>query len=339
MKYSQWLSLVILIVCLYILWQIRSVLLLSFTAIVFAIVLNRAVIFLQRWIDSRRLAILALSAVIILVLGVFGAVIAPSFINQLQDLIDLTPQIVDQLQNFVDRAQQSNLPISLPGFEGLRSVIEQLQSLDIRMLLERFFRLFSNTLTITLNVLLVIVLTIMLLLDPSPYRKLFVRAFPSSIRQRVWHVMDECESSISGWFVGILFNMTVIAVLSTVGLWILGVPLALANGLLSGLLAFIPNLGPVISVVPPTAIALLEAPWKAGAVILLYVLIQQIESNVLTPIVMKKQVSLLPALTLVSQVVFALFFGFLGLLLALPLTLVIQNWLQEFWIKSFLDQH
>jgi predicted PurR-regulated permease PerM len=124
-----------------------------------------------------------------------------------------------------------------------------------------------------------------------------------------------------------------------IGLWILGIPLAFANGLLAGLLAFIPNLGPFLSVLPPTAIALLEAPWKAIAVIVLYVMIQQIESNILTPMVMKKQVSLLPAVTLLSQVVFAVLFGFLGLLLALPLTLIIQQWINEFLVKGFLDQH
>lgn len=118
--------------------------------------------------------------------------------------------------------------------------------------------------------------------------------------------------------------------LSMIGLWILGIPLAFANGLLTGLLAFIPNLGPFISVIPSAAIALLKAPWKAIAVVVLYVVIQQIESNILTPLVMKKQASLLPATTLLSQVVFAAFFGFLGLLLALPLTLIIQQWLDEF---------
>ena len=72
---------------------------------------------------------------------------------------------------------------------------------------------------------------------------------------------------------------------------------------------------------------------------ILYVVIQQVESNILTPLVMKRQVSLLPAVTLLSQVVFAVFFGFLGLLLALPLTLIIQQWLYEFWVKEFLEQH
>jgi len=205
------------------------------------------------------------------------------------------------------------------------------------MIFGRFFTWFSNTLTITLNLLLVTVLTVMMLLDPKAYRKLFIRTFPASKRQQVDRVLDNCEDAIAGWFIGILFNMTIIAIMSMIGLGILGIPLAFANGLLAGLLAFIPNLGPFISVIPPTAIALLEAPWKAVAVVILYIVIQQLESNILTPLVMKRQVSLLPAVTLLSQVIFVVFFGFLGLLLALPLVLIFQQWLEEFWVKEFLD--
>ena len=85
------------------------------------------------------------------------------------------------------------------------------------------------------------------------------------------------------------------------------------------------------------AIALIEAPWKALAVLILYIIIQQVESNLLTPVVMAQQVSLLPAITLISQLFFATFFGFLGLLLSLPLTVVGQIWFKEVIIKDVLD--
>ena len=121
------------------------------------------------------------------------------------------------------------------------------------------------------------------------------------------------------------------------GLFVLGIPLPLAQAALAGILTFIPNVGPVLSVIPPMAIALLDAPWKSLAVLGLYVGIQQLETNVLTPIVMAQQVSLLPAVTLLSQVFFATFFGLLGLVLALPLTVVAQIWLKEVLIKDNLD--
>ena len=92
------------------------------------------------------------------------------------------------------------------------------------------------------------------------------------------------------------------------------------------------------ALVPPMAIALLENPWKSIAVLILYIVIQQVESHLLTPYVMAQQVSLLPAITLLSQVFFATFFGFLGLLLALPLTVVAQVWLKEVVIIDVLDR-
>lgn len=335
MKFSQWLSLIILAVCLYILWQIRNVVLLALTAVIFATVLNRAVRHLEKRVKSHQLAVLIATVSILLILTAVGALIVPPFINQLQELNRITPQVVEQVRDILDRISAM---FPAQNLQGLDSLMQRLQSLDMEMLFSRFFAFFSNTLTLTLNLLLVIVVTVMLLLDPRPYRRLFVRMFPASIRGQVQTVLDGCEESIVGWFIGILFNMSVIAIMSMVGLWILGVPLAFANGLLAGLLAFIPNIGPVLSVVPPAAIALLQSPWKAVAVVVLYFIIQQIESNILTPTVMQKQVSLLPAVTLLSQVVFAVFFGFLGLLLALPLTLIIQNWLEEFWVKGLLDQ-
>jgi predicted PurR-regulated permease PerM len=132
--------------------------------------------------------------------------------------------------------------------------------------------------------------------------------------------------------------MSVITLLSLIGLSVLQVPLALAHAVVAGLLNLIPNIGPGLSVIPPMTIALLDSPLKSGFVLILYFLIQQFESNILTPYVMAQQVSLLPAVTLIAQVFFATFFGFLGLLLALPLTVVAQVWIREVLIKDILNQ-
>jgi predicted PurR-regulated permease PerM len=140
------------------------------------------------------------------------------------------------------------------------------------------------------------------------------------------------------WVIGTLINMSVIGTVSGIALLVLGVPLVLANALFAGLLEAIPNVGPVLSVIPPIAVALLDAPWKAVAVLVLYILIQQLEQYLLVPFVMAHQVSLLPAVTLISQVIFALFFGFLGLFLAIPLVIVGQIWVKEALVRDVLDR-
>ena len=154
--------------------------------------------------------------------------------------------------------------------------------------------------------------------------------------------MDEvlrlCETALDNWMAGTLFNMFAIGLTSFIGLLVLQVRLPLANALIAGALEAIPTIGPTFSVLPPMAIALLDAPWKAGAVLALYFLIQQLEQYLLVPTVMAKQVSLLPAVTLLSQIIFAIFFGFLGLLLALPLVIVGQIWIKEVLVKDVLDR-
>ena len=327
-----------IVIALYILWQIRQVLLLAFAAVVFATAINQLVKWLQKKFNLARENAIAISVtgVLIFIIG-FIALVIPPFVEQFQQLIQLAPQGLEQLSSW-NEWLRNVLPGNLiEEIKGLETLTQNIQSwLD--GLIGNFFSLFSSTLGIFLNSLLVIVVTIMLLVNPTPYRQMFLLMFPAFYRRRIQMILTKCEKNLGGWAVGILFNMAVIAILSGIGLWGLGIRLPLANCLLAGMLTFIPNLGPVLSVIPPTAMALLDAPWKALAVIILYILIQQIESNILTPIVMNKQVSLLPAVTLLSQVAFAVFFGILGLFLALPITVVAQVWLKEILVKDILDR-
>jgi hypothetical protein len=189
-----------------------------------------------------------------------------------------------------------------------------------------------------LNILLVVILTIMLLSNPEPYRRGFIRVFPSFYRRRIDYILVLCDEALQGWLFGVTFNMIFIGVFSFIGLLIIGIPLALAQALLAGIFNLIPNIGPSISVIPPIIIALLDDPWKALYVLIFYIIIQQLESSILTPLVMAKQVSLLPVVTLFAQIFFATFFGFFGLILALPLTVIGQILFKEIIIKDVLDQ-
>lgn len=339
MRWSQWIGLIVVAIAVYILWRIRRILLLAFTAVILATVLDRAVRFLQRLgIRKRFLAIALVLSIVALVIVAFIIGIVPPLSAQIQELITTVPRGIGRLNDWIAAWETR---FSNPFLDRLWRSIDELTRLSSpagRQMFDRFFTVFSNTLGALAGVLLVLVLTLMLLADPARYRNAFARLFPASKRERVHEVLDRCDTAMGGWVVGILFNMSVIALLSGIGLLILGIPLALANALLAGLLTFIPNVGPTLSVIPPMAIAGLDAPWKALAVLVLYILIQQIESNLLTPLVMQKQVSLLPAITLLSQLVFAVFFGFLGLFMALPLTIVLQVLLKELIIKNWLDK-
>ena len=327
-----------IIIVLYILWRIKQVLLLAFAAIVFATAINQLVKLLQNKFKlSRKIAIAISVSGVLIFIGGFIALIVPPFIDQFQELITLVPVGLEQVSSWNEWLHNLLPDQLIEDVRGLESLTQNVKSwLD--NFIGNFFNLFSSTLGIFLNSLLVIVVTVMLLANPTPYRQIFLLMFPAFYRPRVQTILKKCEKNLGGWAIGILFNMAIIAILSGIGLWALGVRLPLANSLLAGMLTFIPNLGPVLSVIPPTAMALIDTPWKAVAVVILYIVIQQVESNILTPLVMKRQVSLLPAITLLSQVAFAVFFGILGLFLALPITVVAQVWLKEIVVKDILDR-
>ena len=337
MKLGEWLSLLALVAATYILWQIKDVLLLVFAAVVLANSLHLLARWLQKKLGIQRsLAVLISIGILVAALVLFFQIIVPSFAKQIQEVYILVPQGIRQLNtwvNSVDEVVPDNLERYIPDIDSL---IQQATPFGNR-LLGGSFAFFSNSLGSLLNVLLIVVLGLMMLVNPSAYRGGFIRLFPSFYRRRVDGILKECETSLGSWIVGALISMSVIAVLSTIGLSIIGVKAALANGVLAGLLNFIPNLGPTFSVIPPMAIALIDSPVKALLVIGLYIGIQQFESNFLTPYIMSQQVNLLPAVTLLAQVFFATIFGFWGLLLALPLVVVCQIWIRRVLVEDIMD--
>ncbi|WP_414575419.1 AI-2E family transporter [Anabaena sp. CCY 9402-a] len=337
MNLGQWIGLIAIVISLYILWQIKEVLLLMFAAVVLATTLNRLARRFQRAGLKRGFAVLlAVTIFFALVIGFFWLIVPP-FAHQFNELTSRVPQGFNRFNTWLNELRPRIPPQLVSYIPDINSLIQQAQPI-VNRVLGSSFTFVSGSLEVVLKVLLVLVLTGMLLVDPLAYRRVFVRLFPSFYRRRVEGILDQCELSLEGWVTGAIIAMGVVGLMSVVGLSILQVKAALALGVLAGFLNLIPNIGPTLSVVPAMAIALLDNPLKALAVLILYFIIQQVESSLITPIVMAKQVSLLPAVTLIAQLFFVTFFGFLGLFLALPLTVVAKIWVQEVLIKDVLDE-
>ena len=337
MSFSSLVGAIALLIGIYILWQIRFIILLTFASVALATAINYLVKLLMRsGIKKRDVAVFVALFLLLLIIINFILLIVPPFIDQVQQSLYLFPLVVDKIEDWLI-GFQSIAPEQLVGeIQKLGNLTRNLPEIAAGVV-SNFYEIFSGSLGAIINILLVTVVTIMLLATPRPYVKLFLAFFPSFYRRRAAKILQKCEIALVGWTRGILFNMLVITLLSWLGLTLLGVKLSLANALLAGLLTFIPNIGPALSCIPPIALALIDAPWKAVAVLILYILIQQIESNLLTPLVMKQQVSILPAITLLAQATFAVFFGFIGLFLALPLAVVAQVWIEEVLIKDILS--
>lgn len=337
MRFGQWSGLLALIISLYIIWQIRQIILIIFAAIALATVLNQQVRFLQKFHIKRSLAVSIAIGFLLLVIVIFALLIVPNLIEQLQQFHNLIPIALDKIRSWnswLIRVIPDNI---LEKIRGLQYLTQGIQTW-VNQIIRNFFILLNSSFTIVLESLFLFVLTIMLLANPRRYRQGLIMLFPAFYRPRVHDILTKCANSLVGWIRGTLLAMLVIALMSYIGLLILGVPLPLINALLAGLLEFIPNIGPTLSVIPPALLALNESPWKSLAVIILYFGIQQVESLILVPLVMESQVSLLPAVTLSAVVIFGSFFGFLGVFLAVPLVIILQIWIKEVLVKDILDQ-
>ncbi|MGB3299860.1 MAG: AI-2E family transporter [Phormidesmis sp.] len=338
MKLGDWMSLLCLVAASYILWTIRPLLLLFFAAVVVAIALNNLTRQVRRFNVPRSLAIPIAIGIATLVAVLFVLGIVPPFVDQFRLLIKL---LIGFSQTLPDRLSdlQTRLPerIRLPDLSEFITWLTSPDSAAINVF-GNFFSFFNSSLRVALQTLFVTVLAIMMLVNPAAYLDGFLLLFPAFYRQRAREIFAKCELALGNWLGGIIISSVFVFALSFISLIILGVDLAFAHALLAGILNFIPNLGPTLSMVFPVVVALIsDDPWKAIAVVVLYIIIQQIESYWLTPTIMAHQVALLPAFTLIAQIFFAGTFGFLGLLLALPLTVVAKTWLQELLIKDVLN--
>jgi len=182
----------------------------------------------------------------------------------------------------------------------------------------------------------VVLLSIYLASEPGFYVHGFTKLFPKSRRDRVREVLAPIGEMLGRWLIGKAASMLFIGLMTWIGLSIIGVPLALTLGLLAGLLSFIPNFGPIISALPALLLAFIDSPITAVYVLGLYIGVQLIESNIVTPLIERETVELPPALTIIFQLSLAALVGGLGLVLATPLLAVIMVLVQMVYIQDVL---
>ena len=350
MKLPQWIGLAALTAACLLLWSLRDVLIHLFAAIVLAMAICTIVGSLrERWPIPRGWALLICLLGLVLVVGIGASILVPPFVSQFHQLLLQLPAAAAELKQLAI-ATINNISGRVYGLEGARNWSAQLLSSGTSLPdsatlasglgggLQQLLGLAGNLGSGLVQLLFVIAVTLMVAVQPQAYREVAIQLMPSFYRRRARAILLQCGEALSSWMVGLLISSLCVGVLAGIGLSLLGVKLVVANALLAGLLNVIPNVGPTMSTIFPMAVALLDAPWKSLAVLGLYVVIQNLESYVITPSVMHHQVKLLPGLTLTAQFVFTVVFGPLGLLLALPLAVVLQVIIREVVIHDMLDR-
>ena len=184
---------------------------------------------------------------------------------------------------------------------------------------QHFFAFFSSTVAVLGGLMIMLFVAIFVAVDPGLYHRGLMHLFPHPARQRAGEVLSATATTLRRWLLMQMIAMLVIGVVTTVVLLLLGIKAAIALGIIAAILEFIPYVGPILSAVPAVAMGLLDGPEKAIYVVIAYTVIQQLEGVVLQPLLMKEGLELPPVMTILGQALLSLVFGFLGLLLAVPL--------------------
>lgn len=296
-----------------------DILLLIFAAALLAIFLKGLADILRRWIPlSEGWLVLIVSAILLLIIAGAVAVLAPSVAEQVRMLRTEIPRSAQQTGEFLARYSAGQWIL-----QHLPSADEVMTSIDAGAMLSRVGGFFSSTVGSVGNILITVLLAIYLASEPKFYSAGMTRLFPLGVRDRAQQVLQAIYETLRWWLIGKAISMVFIGIVTWIGLSLLGVPLALTLGLIAGLLSFIPNFGPIIAAVPALLLAFIANPISAVYVLALYVGIQVIEGNLVTPFIERKTVELAPALTIVFQVVLASLIGGLGIVLATPLLAVL----------------
>ncbi len=297
-------------------------LLLIFGAILIAVLIRSAAWpFEQLGLGNTASVLLGLATILIL-LGLFGwlfgAQLSGQFAALQAQLTEAVPQVRAQLER-------------LPFVGSLAGATPDMQEIAGRALNFAF-----GMLGLVTNLVLVIVGAAYFALDPAVYKRGLAKLFPKDRSDKVIEAMDASGHALKRYLLGQLATMTIVGLMVWIGLAIVGIPSAAALGLTIGVANFIPLVGPFIGAIPGLIIAFSAAPDMFWYAVLVYLVAQQIEGNVLTPMVQNWAVSIPPALLIFALAAAGSLFGFIGVILAAPLTVVIYTLVTMLWSRDAL---
>jgi predicted PurR-regulated permease PerM len=316
----------LVIILLYILYQIKDVLIWFIFAAVISIILNPPINFLRKLKIPRSLAVVFVYVTLLGVITLLVYFITPLFVNEIQKFSQNLPKYFETLSPFF-----SALEINI--FQDVETFVNVLgKSLEkiTANVLNSLFLLFGGVFAF----IFILFLAIFLSLEEKWLERTLVLFFPREYEDYSLSLARRCQKKVSNWFLTRIVACLFVGILTYLTLLIFNTPYPLSLGLLSALLNFIPVLGPLSMVLLFFAFIGPENLFKAILVVIVFTLIQQIENNILTPILSKRFVDLSPVLVLLSLAIGGILFGFLGAILAVPLAGIISEFLKDFLKKK-----
>lgn len=321
---------VLVVAAAMLIWKSINIFLLLYLAVLIAILLQalggwvQKVTALPYWAGLS--IVLAVSAGLLVLAGVLRA---PDIADQIGALREEIPQAVERLR--------TNLEQYPWGREILNRIPSSGQAKPAQAV-PNATNAASGILGALGYVLFVVFTCLFIAFQPRLYRKGFEALFRDMQRERLTHVLDDLWSTLLWWLAARLAAMALVALLVSLGLWLLGLPFALSLGVLAGLLDFVPNFGPIIAALPAVLLAVVHSPEKALYVALLYWGVQMLEGYVITPIAQKKAIDMPPALVISGQFVLGAAIGPLGFVLATPIVAAALVIIRDLYLQPSQSQ-
>lgn len=304
-------------------WQMRHILILVFGGVLVGVILSLIARPLHEKLripetPALLLALLILVAIIGGAMWLFGGEV----LRQVQILREELPQAWAALERWL---APSGLDDAVEGIGEGQGIISRVGSFAMSV---------GSGIA---DAVLVLFAGVYLAAQPKLYRTGVLKLLPEGRRPLVGQAMDDSGEALRRWLKGQLTAMALVGLLTGLGLWALGVPAALTLGIAAALLDFVPFVGPILAAVPGVLIAFIQSPELALWTVGLYVVIQQLEGNVISPLIQQRAVDLPPALLLFSLVAGGFLFGFAGVLLAAPLTVVLFVLVKRLYVREALN--
>jgi predicted PurR-regulated permease PerM len=318
------------------LWFANALVFVTFLGILFGLAVSAGVDLLQRYRVPRGIGAVSLVLGFFLILVGAASTNMPTIRQQSAELRQKVPESLDRLEQWLHKRGIVLLDTTATDSTGvttraaaLRSTVEN----QVGTAAKYVFPFLSQTVAIVGGVMLIIFMAIYIGAEPEVYRKGVLLLVPLRMRERAIEVTRAIALVLRKWLVTQLIAMVTIGMVTTIALLILDVEPAFALGLLAGLFEFIPTVGPLLAAIPAVAMGFLDSPEKALTVGLVYWGIQFLENNLLIPLLMKGGVNVPPVVTILGQALMTILFGFLGLMVAVPLMAATIVLVRMLWVE------
>ncbi|MDC3035416.1 AI-2E family transporter [Prochlorococcus sp. AH-736-B20] len=342
MSSSSYFKLVVILITSLIVWTLRDFLLLIICSLVISNIVCNLCNQMKKGLKiPRSLSLFLVLTVISVIVFTIFILVLPPFIKEFNEILLDIPNGLSKInilintnlnklnnlfygeksENVIDIFNLINNVVTIPDVSTIAKAIQES--------FKNLINIAGNLGSGLLKLIFVLAVSLMISIEPKQYKENVLLLIPKNYRNKFRNILEKCNIALANWTFSMVISSLSVGLLSLIVLSILDVKYVVSNALIAMVLNVIPNIGPVISGIFPISIALLDNFWKPLAVLGAYVIIQNIESYIIMPSIMKKKANLLPGLTLISQFGFTFIFGPLGLILSLPLAVVIQVIIKE----------